>query len=305
MEFIKNLDKKQKFTILGIAAIILVFIMISIVTLITRAGKIATTVQFAPYAATVKLNDTAVKNKSTQYLIPGTYKVVVSFDHFETYETTITIDDNYHYIVGVLTPSDNEGTAYQERHKTEWTETEGIIGQALNEEGSRRKKQYPILNYLPVNNSLYSIGYSYDDNKTRPIVTVKEKPVYLDDAVEKMKLFKNVDLASYEIVFKTENPFAIYDNNATGSTPLECAQNAFSNLDEYATTTGQDITNGYYTLKIYTDDYEMAYQYAHYRALFHKEENGVWKIIAAPQPLLTTYNTPDVPIDILNTANSL
>ena len=62
MEFIKNLDKKQKFTILGIAAIILVFIMISIVTLITRAGKIATTVQFAPYAATVKLNDTAVKN---------------------------------------------------------------------------------------------------------------------------------------------------------------------------------------------------------------------------------------------------
>ena len=305
MDILKNLNKKQKLRIIAVLIVFVLLIIIAIVILISRAGKIATTVQYAPYKATVIVNGKKVKNKSKQYFEPGEYDIEVSAEHFETYTEHVTISKDYTYMVGILKAADDEGEKYKMEHKIEFAEAEGLVGRALNAEGVIRKKNHPILNYLPINNALYSISYDYDIDNVTPIIVVKTQPVYLDDAVAKLKTLKNVDLTAYEIVFKTENPFALYDESATGKTPKECVKNAFNIPAEYTMTTGQDITDNYYTLQLFIDDYDLAYQYSHYRVLLHKDDNDMWKIVAAPQPLLTQKNTPNTPKDILNTANSL
>ena len=303
MHLLKNLSKKQRITALIVGSVVLIIVIYSIAVLISRIGKVATKVQYAPYYATVTINDKKIDNKSTQYLEPGEYHITVTAEHFETYTNTVTISKDYHYMVGILNPSDDEGAVYQSEHAFEFTEVEGLVGLALNAEGSVRKKNYPILNYLPINNALYSISYEYDTDNVTPIISVKATPLYIDDAVAKLKTLEKVDLTSYEIVFKTENPFAIYNDSVKNSNPVDCIKNSFSIPSKYTLTEGQYINNDYYFAQFYIDDYDLDYKYSHYRILLHKE-NDEWQIIASPQPLLTQKNTPNVSKEILDTANS-
>ena len=304
MHFFHKLTKAQKITFLIIVTIVIIIIIYSFFTLISRFGKISTTIQYAPYNATVTINGRVIKNKSTQYLEPGEYHITVEAEHFASYTNTITISRDYHYMVGILQPNDDAGSIYQNNHAREFTETEGLVGIALNQEGSARKNQHPILNYLPINNSLYSIAYSYDSDKTTPIISIKADPLYIDDAVAKLKTLKNVDLTAYEIIFKTNNPFSFYDSETRASTPLDCAKQSFNIPQNYTISNGQDLSDNYYTLQFYIDDYDLAYQYSHYRALFHKESDGMWKTVSAPQPILTQKNTPNVDKSILDAVNS-
>lgn len=303
MHLFKNMSKKQKILSLIIGFVVLIIVIYSISILISRIGKIATKIQYAPYTATVIINDEKIENKTTQYLEPGEYTVTVMADHFETYTNKVTISKDYHYLVGILRPSDDEGEVYRMNHSFEFAEVEGLVGLALNAEGAVRKKNHPILNYLPINNSLYSISYEYDTDNTTPIIVIKATQLYIDDAVAKLKTFKNVDLTSYDIVFKTENPFAIYNDSIETEKPVDCIKKSFNIPSRYTLTEGQYFNNDYYYASFYIDDYDMDYKYSHYRILLHKE-NDKWKVVSAPQPLLTQKNTPNTPKEILDTANS-
>ena len=266
-----------------------------------RINKVKTTVLYAPYNAKISLNNTPIRNNSTIWLEPGFYTAKIEYDHFETIEQTIEISNNHHYIVGILKASDEEGESYTNTHTQEFTNAEGIIGKMLNEEGTAIKNQYPILNYLPINNSLFSISYSYDEKNT-PIIKVKSTPDFLDDAVAKMKTLKNVELIDYQIIFDIENPFETYSNTPK-STPQETIKSSFK-MDKYTISNGETIADDYYATTIYIYDYNRDLSYNHYRILLHKQTDG-WHIVATPQPLLTKNNTPNVSSNILNSANSL
>ena len=296
-----NLSNNKRIVLIVAAILFFFVILYSITTLITRSGKVATTIKYAPYRASITLNDSRISNNTTIWLEPGNYHLKVEFEHFVTEERDITIDKDHNYIVGVLTSADEEGSNYYSQHKQEFAETEGVVGRYLSEEGLRIKNKYTILNYLPINNSLYSISYDYTD-EMEPIISVKTEPKYLDDAVEKLKTLKNVDLTAYQINFTPANPFAIYDNYSAAN-PLDVIKNSFNNIDDYYLQEGQYIGGDYFTTKIYTYSYEMDYSYAHYRVLLHKDGNN-WKLVAAPQPLLTSENTPGVEKSILDSANS-
>ena len=298
----QNLTQKQRLGAIIILLLFTIIIIYSIVTIIYRNGKISTTVKYAPYNATLTLNDSKISNNTTVWLIPGNYHLKVELAHFETIERDITIDSDHHYIVGVLTAIDAEGETFYNKHKEEFAETEGVIGRYLNEEGSIQKGKYPILNYLPINNALYSISYTYDEKNPEPIITVKADPEYIDAAVGKLKTFKNIDLTTYQIIFTTENPFQNYQT-MSADTPLTAINYSINNIDNYYISEGQYIGDSYYLTKIYSYDYSMDYYYAHYYALLHKN-NGKWELVATPQPILTTNNTPGVDKTILNSANS-
>jgi len=303
-QFLKNFTKQQKITFLIVGIIFAIVVIYSLITLFSRIGKVATTIQFAPYTATVTINGEKVDNKSTKYLIPGEYTIVVEAEHFETFTNTVTISKDYHYMVGILNAADDEGANYQSTHAFEFAEVEGLVGVAMNAEGAVRKKNHPILNYLPINNSLFSISYEYDTDNVTPIISVKTTALYLDDAVAKLKTLKNVDLTSYEIVFKVQNPFAIYDEKITADKPIDCVEKSFNLPEKYVISEGQDLTDNYYLIQLYIDDYDLDYKYSHYKVLLHKDENNMWKIVTSPQPLFTQKNTPNVPKEILDTANS-
>lgn len=301
MNFLKNLTKKQRLAFYIIATLTIALVIYFIATFAVRIGKVGVTVQYAPYAAKVTLNGTEVKNKSTVWLQPGKYNVKVECEHFNTTERTVEISSDYKFIVGTLSTADDEGEQYVNSHKQEFTEVEGLVGQALSEEGMAIKKQYPILNYLPINNRLFSISYAYDDNNV-PIINVKSELEFLDDAVAKMKTLKNVDLTAYQINFSPENPFANYTESSKSS-PEETIKSTF-NLNGYKLSEGQHIADNYYAATIYIYDYDRDLNYSHYRVLLKKSDDK-WHIVATPQPLLTKQNTPDTSTDILNSANSL
>ena len=299
----KNLSPAQRLTAFILIALIIIGIVYAVAITIHRIGKVPVTVKFAPYAAKVSLNDTQVKNNATVWLQPGTYRVKTEFNHFESSEYTVEISNDYKYIVGVLTPTDQEGEEYLSNHNQEFIDTEGIVGLALNAEGLLRKKQYPILNYLPMNNQLYSISYAYTDDD-EPIITVKSSPEFLDVAVQKLKILKDVDLTTYQINFTLENPFVFYGDNPQIN-PEETIKQSFSNIKKYEISAGQYIKDDYYAATIYSYNRQEDLQYAHYRVLLQKDDSNYWHIVASPQPLLTQQNTPNTAVDILNSANSL
>ena len=301
MEFYKNLNQKQRLIFIVISFLIIVGIIYFIFIFVTRMGKIEVTVQYAPYSANITLNGTKVKNKSKIWLQPGKYTAKIEYEHFESVERVIEINNDYDYIVGTLHTIDDEGEKYINSHKQEFVEAEGLVGRALTKEGIATKKQYPILNYLPINNQLYSISYTYTD-ENKPIINIKTSPEFLDDAVAKMKTLKNIDLTSYQVNFTPINPFAIYDESAQ-SKPEDTIKSTF-NLDKYRLSEGQNIAGDYYATTIFTYDYSRDLTYGHYRVLLKKQDKK-WHLVAAPQPLLTKHNTPDTATDILNSANSL
>ena len=107
---VKQLSPRARLILL-ISVIIFAFIIVySTITLIYRAGKTKTIIQFAPNAAKVSLNGTQVSNGATIWLAPGDYHLVVSYnEHLETHEEDITItnkDDEYY---GTLSALDDEG----------------------------------------------------------------------------------------------------------------------------------------------------------------------------------------------------
>lgn len=286
-----------------IAAIVFVVVLIySISILIYRAGKTKTIIQFAPNSATITLNDTKVNNGSTTWLIPGKYHLKVEYnEHLEIYEEDIEITNQTAELYGILSAIDDEGREFIEQHRQEYAKVEGMVGLLLERRGAKKKEDYPILNYLPINTSLYSISYQYDDNN-RPVVYVKSDPYYLDVAVAKMKLFEDVELESQNIVFLNENRFESYQQN-----PITDAKKfiraAYQLPDNYIISEPRE-KNGYTYTNIYIDGKEKNALYAHYHILIKKNSDGAWEVVSTPQPILTIYNTPNVDKELLKTINS-
>ena len=96
--FWKNLDQKKRVIVVAAILFFAFIIIYSVAMIVYRAGKIATTVKFAPYNSTITLNNSRISNNTTVWLEPGNYNLKVTFEHFETYEREITIDQDHHYI---------------------------------------------------------------------------------------------------------------------------------------------------------------------------------------------------------------
>ena len=299
----KRTSPRARALFIVVVALFVIAIIYSVITLIHRAGKTKTIIQFAPNSAVVTLNGTQIPNASTSWLIPGKYHLKVAYDdHLETYEQDIEIAaDTVAEYYGILAPLDDEGKEFVEKHRQEYVKVEGLVGSLLSRQGSKIKEQYPILNNIPINNSLYSISYQYDD-ENKPVVYVKSDPKYLDVAVAKMRLFENVELESENIVFLNNNVFENYKQNSI-TDPQKFIRAAYELPDNYVVSDPLEI-DGYTYTTVYIDDYENNAQYSHYRVILKKNDSGEWESVATPQPLFTINNTSNLDKKILKTINS-
>lgn len=297
-----NLNSRNRALIIFAAIAFAIIVIYSFATLIYRAGKTKTIIRFAPNAAKITLNDTKISNGSTTWLIPGKYHLKVEYnEHLEVYEEDIEITNEQAEYYGTLGALDDEGREFIEQHREEYTKVEGLVGSLLDRKGKKIKDKYPILNYLPMNNSLYSISYQYDDNN-KPIIYVKSNPRYLDIAVAKMKLFKNVELESENIVFLNENIFEKYEQN-----PLTDVKRfiraAYQLPNDYVINEPKTVNDYTYT-SVYIDGHDKNAEYAHYLVVLKKNSDGAWEQAATPQPLFNIYNAPNIDKKILKTINS-
>ena len=298
----KQLEQRKRIIIVLAVIIFLIAIIYSIGTMIYRSGKTKTIIYFAPSAATVTLNDTEVSNNSTSWIIPGNYRLKVSFnEHFSIYEEDVEITNETAEFYGILSALDDEGREYATQHRQEIAKVEGLVGDLLDRQGEKLKNNYPILKYIPINNSLYSISYQYDDNN-KPVINVKSDPKYLDVAVAKMKLFEGVSLEEQNIVFLNKNDFENYQQNPVTDVQ-KFLRAAYQLSSEYIISEPAEI-NGYTYATIYKNGHDYNADYAHYRVLLKKNADNNWQVISTPQPLLTVYNTPNIDKEILKTINS-
>ena len=300
--FNEQLSPRSRILIILCAIAFAIIIIYSVTTLIFRAGKTKTIISFAPNAAKITLNDTSVSNNSTNWLMPGSYHLKVEYnEHLETYEEDIEISGETAEFYGILSALDDEGKAFIEQHREEYTKVEGLVGSFLDRQRKKIKDKYPILNYLPMNNSLYSISYQYDDNK-QPIIYVKSDPKYLDVAVAKMKLFNDVELESQNIVFLNENKFENYQQNPI-TDEKRFIRAAYQLPNNYVVNEPKTVGDYTYT-SVYIDGHDKNAQYAHYLVVLKKNSDGAWEQAATPQPLFNIYNAPNIDKKILKTINS-
>ncbi|MBR3332253.1 PEGA domain-containing protein [Candidatus Saccharibacteria bacterium] len=298
-------DKKKIIMIMaGIVSAIVVIIVIALVNIIPKIGKVEVYVGYAPFVADVKMDGETVKNNSKIYLEEGDYSVEVSYEGFEPYSGVVTVTKDTSAIYGNIVAQTEEAEKIASEHIDDYLIIEGYFAQELSAEGEDIVKKFPIVSILPITNSLYKVGYEVSSDNSI-VLTIDTINTYVDVAVEKLKnAASNVDdLAKYDIkISGFDNVLAgsFVENNAASSE--DYIKNGFGNV------LGFEFMNGtadgdYYIAKVKTGDIQMA-SVATYLMII-KKEDGKWKFVSTPSQIMTLYNTIDVPIEVLDVANNL
>lgn len=296
----RNLYLAGAITFAIICAVIIIYY---IATKISQIGKIATTIQYAPYTASVMLDDKPLKNNSTNYIAPGEYTITVSLDNFNTLNTTVTIDENTTILYGMLTPNNERGEQIVKERQQDFLEVQSLYGAAAVEEGNKERESWPLLAYLPVNTILYSIGYILNNDQL--IITVNTTTPYLDATLQKLKLIaKQAESPLEEYNIKLNNFTNPFENIATSST----STNPATLLNQSFGSIADNINDGFYKDNYYyttlTTGSEADYTLVTYRAVL-KQTGDTWQLASTPYPILTTTNTPNIPSSILSSVNNL
>ena len=299
----QQLSKQQiKMIIILIALLFVGVIIYSIVVLINRQGKIPVTIQFAPYSATVRIDDRKVDNNHKNYITPGEHAITVIADEFETYTGTITINKDTNNIFGMLTPTTEKGQQIVRARQKEFFEVEAISGIASIETGTKEEETWPILQYLPIDKIIFNIGYTMKNQNSLTII-IDTDITYINSAIEYLTTTEigSVPLENYDVAISNyKNPFENTFISNQSTDPLDFLRTGYSGVN-CEILTGKEEQGYYYTI-INTGSSE------NYTTVSHKvvliKTGSSWQLVSTPYPILTTTNTPGVPEDILRKANT-
>jgi hypothetical protein len=153
---------------------------------------------------------------------------------------------------------------------------------------------------LPIVNPVFSITYNTDFGQFQ--VQVRVAQANLNEAISRLRRIPDVTLAEHDIVFDPATPFG-GSSNPDGATAAAILNRNYGVAMQNFEVVTQRAVAGYAVVLIWPDEDTIGLN-ASYRAVF-QVTNGGYKLVAAPQPLVTQYNTPDVPIEVLNAANAL
>lgn len=324
--------------VMGVVGVILVLIIIfSLVNLLSRVGKIPVEVKYVPYAATVKLNGKKIANNAVNYIESGSYVITVEFENFESTEVNVEINDDVTYLYGVLNPINDAGIEYLNKHSEELSEIQDISDARSGKIKELLWEKYPLLNDLPINDPYYTIDYdmpvSEKELKTySPEIIVKASVAYNDLAIAKLlELADDETFGIYDVTFENTNNIysgKFIDNEATD--PIQFIKNGYDGVG-FEFEIGTEIVlsesgesdnmgwageDGDLTDEMMGGGEDGDYYYTYLRSCFDTyvgqiyrivliRDGAGWRLASDPYLLLTTFNTPDVPLDIINKVNRL
>ncbi|MBQ2660479.1 PEGA domain-containing protein [Candidatus Saccharibacteria bacterium] len=335
----KIMDKINfKKALIVIGVIMTVVVIYSVITLLSRVGKVAVDIKYVPYAATVKLDGEVVSNNAVNYIKAGTYNVLVEFENFESAEIEVEITENTKYLYGVLNPINDAGIEYMEKHSEELSEIQDISDALSGKIKEALLEKYPLFNKLPINDPYFTIDYEMPNDLESidgyvPTVIIDASLAYRELAVSKLLgIADDETFGKYNIVFKNlDNPYAGKFRENNSNDPIEFIKVGYSGVgfdfevgnagnvlveeDVITSERGwadEDDDNDAVIDDIVSDDYYYTYLRSYYdgfvsvifRLVLVRNGDG-WKLVADPYPLLTSFNTPDVPVEILNRVNEL
>lgn len=338
------MNEKKVLEGFGLKRVIIIFgailgaiIIYSIVVIISRIGKIEVQVHCAPNEAIVRIDGGRVNNDGKYYLELGTHHVEASFENFELYEDDVEITGETDTLFVVLTPANELGWEYYYNHISEFSEIELQSSAAAGSKTAHLKEKFVLLSKLPIQDPYYTIDFETpseeeDLDSIIPMIVVESSLAYQQLAIDRLleEMGKD-DFGVYDVRFERltniyEGKFR--DNEARD--PVEYIRNGYSDVgfefeigseslevddedDEIGWAgadeelVGDEETGGgeygdyYYTyLRSYFDGYVSQV----YRIVLTRDGDG-WRLAGDPYPLLTTFNTPNVPLDVINKVNSL
>ncbi len=306
-----NTSNQKRSTIIIVAILALAMsgiIVYSIVQLFLRAGKSKILVQYAPFISKVELGETILKNNAVNYIKPGDYTIKVSLDGFETLTTNVTVTEDSKNLFGQLTPNSPKGEELAQKYQQDFQILDPLYSASLIESGDQARKQWPIISELPINNMLFTIGYKTNDQNFQVIIDTTS--TYMGDAISKVKSldYSEKPLESYDIAFQGwVNPLVeAFIPNQQGD-PLDFIRDGYKHLDndlDLNVSTGSyvEYDNKTYYYTTMTTGLESHYNLVTYKCLLRK--STTWELVSTPTPILTTYNTPNTPLEVLAEANN-
>lgn len=198
-----------------VAIVLLTFLLLSIgysiYNSISRSGKVQTVINLVPRDTILTLDGAKYKN-GTNYISAGEYDLIASKEGFATFTRKITINEDSNQINIGLSPESKEATEWVSKNLKEYNLLENIQDTQTSIAGEKLVNQYPIIENLPYENYLYSIGYKF--NSTKPedkqlVVTIHTSEQYRQDALLQIERWGfNLADFNYEISDYT-NPFKI------------------------------------------------------------------------------------------------
>ena len=288
---ISKYPKKIQYLIFSFLSLTILIIFFFIITIVSRIGKNRIEFKYAPFNASITLNDTKIKNNATNYILPGTYTLKVSLENFDSFEEEIIIDNNTTKLFGFIQPNNTEGEKIKQSHEKDYKIVESLYAESAIEQGKKEQKKWPIITNLPIQDSLFSIGYIPNEQNDDIIITIHADDEYTDLALYELKESVGKEILNYNYTFSETLLDFSKPQKSSESTPEKYIRSAFPNTnikDVY----GKSEDNYYYGY-IKTTNSNITYCF-----VLTKEKNS-WVLLSTPSPILTRKNSPNVPEDII------
>ena len=208
----QNLPKNIKFILVLLGLLIVGLVIYGVYQKVAIAGKIAVSVNVVPSSATLTINGASYTTTGTIYLVPGkSYSIKASTNGFADFTNQQYIDNTNNSITIALTAVSDSAKQWAQNNQDQYLINEGQAGAAANTTGEAITNKNPIVQYLPLDKMVYSLGYKNDVNdpsNTSIIITVNAAEGYRNGAVEGIRSL-GYDPTQYKIQFNDyQNPFA-------------------------------------------------------------------------------------------------
>jgi hypothetical protein len=177
----------------------------------SHKGKVPVSIYLLPTNAKITV-DGQPATSGTLYLDPGEHTAVVTSDGYasQTNKQTLTEGQTQAAFDIALDPQSDAAKAWVKSHTDLYAKREGRAGNRAETDGQNFFKHNPIAQKLPVQNFIYSVGYSLDpsDASGQTIIIQIDAPIgYRNAAVNKIREL-GYDPASFNINFEGfTNPF--------------------------------------------------------------------------------------------------
>jgi hypothetical protein len=191
-----------------VIVIILGFVGFAAVTLISRIGKEPVEVSLIPRDAKLMVGDTQY-GPGTAFIAPGTYEVKATRGGFADYTGTVTIGEPNEAVIDIaLSPVSDAAWKWQQENKQLYLDFEGRSGERAQNEGATFRDENPIVNELPVNEFVYTIGFRADpDVENGIILEIDAITGYRNAAISHIREL-GYDPTNFKINFRNyESPF--------------------------------------------------------------------------------------------------
>ena len=199
--------KKQ--IIYGVGVFFVFIILWAIITFAMRSGKVATVISVVPSSSQITINGEKTSN-GTKYLKPGTYKISVSKDGFETNNQTaiITSEKDQNVIAASLLPQSDEAKKWANEHGDDYTKNEIYGSIQANSNGKFFASKNPITEKLPFEDPYFNIGYVANTDQSIKLTISTPSPRYRFFAIEQIRKW-GYDPTDFTIEFRDfKNPLA-------------------------------------------------------------------------------------------------